>query len=294
MSQLQDEITGSSVAAEIVMLRAAANKSILIVEGGTDWRLMSVFVDLEVCDIVISFGRDNALEALTELRLKSFIGILCILDIDYLDHFGKLPRGEEIVFTDEHDMEIMLIRSSAFDRLLAEMGSRDKLESLRVHGNDLREMTRDAGHEIGILRMFSQRDELNLTFSDLRYRFVDRTNLSVNVSTMIDEVYNLSGRTCARKEGLIRDIAEFKSLVYDIWRICSGHDLTAILGRALRSVFGNESAQSTKVNEIESKLRMAFGLVDFRATRMFRAIVDWERANAPYVVLRDDVRGGPI
>ena len=49
--------------------------------------------------------------------------------------------------------------------------------------------------------------------------------------------------------------------------------------------------QSTKAEEIESKLRMAFSLDDFRATKLFGLIVDWERANVPYVVLQDDVRG---
>ena len=81
---LQDEITASSVAAEIVLLRAAARKTILIVEGGTDERLMSVFVDPGQCDIVISNGKDNALGALAVMRHRKVVGILCILDTDYL------------------------------------------------------------------------------------------------------------------------------------------------------------------------------------------------------------------
>jgi hypothetical protein len=294
MSQLQDEITGSGVAAEIVMLRAAANKSILIVEGGTDWRLMSVFSDHDKCDIVISYGRDNALEALTELRANAMLGIICILDRDYLELFAQMPEGDEIVFTDEHDIEVMLIKSSAFDRLLAEMGSRDKLGALRARGIDLRELIRDAGHEIGLLRFMSHRDGLNLKFARLKYRFVNRADLAVDVSDMIDEVYNSSGRTCARKTELILDIAELKSLKLDIWTMCSGHDLTAIVGMALRALFGNETAQATKAEEIESKLRMAFGLHDFRATKLFRAIINWEQANVPFVVLCNDVRGGAI
>jgi hypothetical protein len=175
MSLLQDdEITANSVAAEIVMLRAAAQKSILIVEGGTDERLMSVFVDFNLCDVVISYGRDNALEALSELRLRVIPGILCILDLDYLELLEQVPEGNEIVFTDEHDIEVMLIKSSAFDRLLAEMGSSKKLQALRARGVDLRHIVRDAGHELGILRLLSQKDELNLTFRKLTYSFVDK------------------------------------------------------------------------------------------------------------------------
>jgi hypothetical protein len=63
---------------------------------------------------------------------------------------------------------------------------------------------------------------------------------------------------------------------------------------SLRALFGNETAQATKAEEIESKLRMAFGLHDFRATKLFQAIINWERANVPFVVLRNEVRGGAI
>jgi hypothetical protein len=293
MSLLQNEITASSVAAEIVMLRAAARKSILMVEGGTDERLMSVFADPGVCDLVISYGRENALEALAELRLRAIPGIICILDLDYLEFLDQKPEGDELVFTDDHDIEVMLIRSSAFDRLLAEMGSRPKLQALRAHGVDLRQKVRDAGHGIGIFRLLSEMDELNLTFRKLTYSFVDRASLSVDVSGMIDEVYNCSQRRCDKKDELIKAIASWKTKPHDAWRMCSGHDLTAILGKALLSLFGNNSTQSTKSEEIESKLRMAFSADDFRATRIFTAIVEWETVNAPFLILRAHVRAVP-
>ena len=287
---LQDEITASSVVAEIVLLRAAALKTILIVEGGTDERLLSVFVDDTQCDTVISYGKPNALQAREMARHKNIPGLLCILDTDYLEFLGALPKDDDVIFTDEHDIEIMLIKSSAFDRLLAEMGSQEKLQTIRNRGADPREIIRDSGHDLGIFRLLSLRDGLNLTFHNLRYGFIHRRSFAVNLSDMIDEVFNSSMRRCENREALTRAIAEWRAKPHDAWRVCSGHDLTAILGRALLALFGSQSAQATRRDEIESKLRMAFSGEDLRATQLFVAVLHWEKSNQPFLVWRQSIR----
>ncbi len=287
---LQDEVTASSVAAEIVLLRAAARKTILIVEGGTDERLLSVFVDGAECDIVISYGKDNALKALAIARQNYMAGVLCILDRDYLAFLDALPDDDDVIFTDEHDIEAMLIKSSAFDRLLAEMGSQEKLQEILSRGGNLREMIRDTAHDIGIFRLLSLKDGLNLTFHNLRYSFIHRRSLAVNVSEMIDEVFNSSMRRCESKAAIMKAITDWKAKPYDPWRICSGHDLTAILGRALLTLFGSHSTQATRRDEIESRLRIAFSAEDLRATNLFIAVVQWEQANPPFLVWRQSIR----
>ena len=88
----------------------------------------------------------------------------------------------------------------------------------------------------------------------------------------------------------MRAIAELKAKPHDAWRVCSGHDLTAILGRALLTLFGTHSAQTTKREEIESKLRMAFSGEGLRVTRLFHAVVQWEDANQPFLVWRQSIR----
>jgi hypothetical protein len=213
-----------------------------------------------------------------------------ILDTDYLEFLDDVPNAPDIILTDEHDVEIMLIRSPAFDRLLAEMGSAPKLQALRAKGLDLRQMIRDAGHDLGVLRFLSLAKPLDLTFRKIHYRFVDRSTLAVDVSEMIDEVYNSSQRKCSNKSAIVQEIADQKTAAYDPWRMCCGHDLTAILGKALLSVFGTNSTQVTRVAEIESRLRMAFSMQDLRATKLFEAVVAWERANVPYLIWASAVR----
>ena len=105
---LQDELLRAASSLKS-FCSAAARKTILIIEGGTDERLLSVFVDDAQCDIVIAYGKPNALQALEMTRCKDIPGILCILDTDYLEFLGTLPKDDDIIFTDEHDLEVMLI-----------------------------------------------------------------------------------------------------------------------------------------------------------------------------------------
>jgi hypothetical protein len=210
--------------------------------------------------------------------------------VDYLEFLDMLPKDDDVIFADEHDIEIMLIKSSAFDRLIAEMGSQEKLQQVRNRGADLREVIRDTGHDIGIFRLVSLRDGLNLTFKNLRYGFIHRRSLAVNLPDMIDEVFNNSMRRCEDQDALMKAIADWKARPHDAWRVCSGHDLTAILGRALLALFGTQSAQATRRDEIESKLRMAFSAEDLRRTRLFVAVLRWENANRPSLVWRQSIR----
>src|SRR5258707_9154382 len=119
-SRIEDEIDPSTVAAEVVMLRAASNNTILVLEGPTDERLFVNFIEPGQCEIVIAHGRHNALEALAILRSRSLSGVLCIVDRDFDPILGGDPSTEDILITDDHDLEATIFRSSAFDRVLYE------------------------------------------------------------------------------------------------------------------------------------------------------------------------------
>jgi hypothetical protein len=50
------------------------------------------------------------------------------VDADFDRIEGRTPPSANLVFTDLHDLECMLIRSTAFDALLSEFGSSEKLQ----------------------------------------------------------------------------------------------------------------------------------------------------------------------
>jgi len=112
------------IASEALMLRASALKTILLVEGTSDDKLLGSFVDKAEYDVVIAYGKVNLLEALEILRRKDAEGIVCLVDADFSRIDGAVIADKDIVVTEFHDLEVSLFHSSAFDRVLSELGSR--------------------------------------------------------------------------------------------------------------------------------------------------------------------------
>jgi hypothetical protein len=146
-------IDGASVVAEIEMLRILQNNAVLIVEGPSDERFLGNFIDGDTCEIVIAWGADNSLSALDIARGRRLTGICCVLDRDYREFLCLMIDDPDVVFTDEHDIEMIMVRSPALTRVFAELGSRQKLREAERKGIDLREFILEAVYVVGVLRL---------------------------------------------------------------------------------------------------------------------------------------------
>ena len=278
---LENEIDAAMVAAEAVMLRSESDRTILIVEGPTDQSVYVNFIDQMACEIVIAHGRDNAIEALAILNSRQFCRVLCIVDLDYSHLLNRPVAGNGVFLTDDHDLETMIIRSSAFDRVLREYGSRIKITE---HSKSICE----AAHPIGILRFYSLNTGKKLVFENIKYTFVDRRTLAINVEHMIRTIYNNSRISLKSQE--FRDVACYVARKskgsHNVWHMCCGHDLTAMLGKSLQSLFGTRRAIEIDAASVERVLRLAYSFDDFRKTQLHEQIRLWEENNAPHHCLK--------
>jgi hypothetical protein len=285
-SPLLSDSDAATIAAEIVMLRnAIVDKTILILEGPSDEKLLGNFIREERCEIVISWGCENALGAMQILRQRTLAGVLCIVDSDYDEFLGKSNAATDVLLTDEHDLETMLIRSKAFDKVLRELASNSKLANLTAQRLDARLLLRDAIHPLGILRLYSLSQSLYLKFEGLRFRFLDRKTMKSDVVAMVKEVYANSQKVKQSYDEDYSFISYWQSKEHDPWRMCCGHDLAVALGKALQSFMGTQNAGNVSSDQIESRLRLAYRPADFRNTKLFEHIRAWEKSNAPFVCL---------
>ncbi|MDB9417470.1 hypothetical protein PN487_12915 [Microcystis aeruginosa CS-556/03] len=77
----------------------------------------------------------------------------------------------------------MLIKSAAFDKLLKERGSEEKIAAF---SKDIRETLLKLGQEIGKLRLLSLRNKLDLKFEGLKFgKFIDKEKLSIDIDKLI-------------------------------------------------------------------------------------------------------------
>lgn len=92
----------------------------MLVEGSKDARVYRNLVDEERCNAVPAGNKRNALEALALLRRSGERGVLAVVDADFTALTGAVAADPDVIATDAHDLEGMLLRSQALSKLLVE------------------------------------------------------------------------------------------------------------------------------------------------------------------------------
>jgi len=177
----------------------------------------------------------------------------------------------------------MLLNSFALDKVIAELGSEEKLIKF---GRDVRTALLEAGMLVGYLRWISQRDGLNLTFNGIKFsEFINKQTLEIDESSFIKEVNNKSQAFSIKSEDIQQRITNLKSNSHDPWQVCCGHDLVEILSIGLRKAIG--STDRIESNSLECSLRLAYEEAYFLKTQIYLSICIWESNNQPFKVLRN-------
>ena len=192
--------------------------SFLIVEGRDDRLFFEQFVDRQYCWVIVADGKQNVADVVGILETDVFPGVAGVVDAD-LDHMGGIrPTSGNIILLETVDLEALLIRSTALDRILVELGSMDKIAGF---GASIREHLLAVALPIGCLRLHSRRVGLNLTFRGLRYgRCIEEASLMLDVSGLIREVRNRSQRFDLQSQDVAREIDIIKGSVEDKWLVC--------------------------------------------------------------------------
>jgi Protein of unknown function (DUF4435) len=281
-------VTPHAIANEVRMKRSQFAGSFIIVEGDSDARVYKRLVDLEACRVINGQNRDNVVRAMQILDDDGFEGVLGIVDADYsvLDEVDD-PNAN-ILRTDEHDLELMLIRSPALDKLIAELGSPGKIEALEANLNtDIRSLLLSQAEVVGYLRWMAGRERLDLRFDGLDFgRFVDKSTMRVTEERLVREVRNHSGRLDLRVDEMIAKVNELRKLEVDVWQVCCGHDVVEILSVGLRRLLGTHNSSEVQPVFLEKSLRLAYEESYFSDTGLRRRIHDWEQRTARFRVLR--------
>jgi len=179
-------------------------------------------------------------------------------------------------------MEMMLIKSAAFDKLLKERGSEEKIAAF---SKDIRETLLKLGQEIGKLRLLSLRNELNLKFEGLNFsKFIDKKNLSIDIDKLIISIKNHSQKLSLDEQQIKQDLSVISDENHDPWQLCCGHDFISILASALWKVLGTWNANDLKKEDLERELRLAYELSYFYQTQIYTLMVNWQSNHHPYKI----------
>lgn len=103
---------------------------------------------------------------------------------------------------------------------------------------------------------------------------------------IVDADFDLLDAIPASSLNIIRgDCHDMEASQHDLWQVCNGHDLTAVLSIGLRRAIGSQPPAVVGVEEIGRALRLACEAVDFTVSALYRAMRAWEQRNRPFQVL---------
>ncbi len=269
--------------------------SFLLVEGETDKKLFEGFIEPTKCYISIAYGKEKAIEIVSILERSNFSGVLAIVDADFDILEAKYSNLLNLIFTDTHDIEIMMIEAPSFEKFLREYGSEEKISNFtRKFGHDIRSLIVERTLPIGYLRWISLRENLSFDFQKLEFgKFVNKDTLEVDVQKLIGILQarlrasgEVSKRHICTDKAIQEKIEQLASASHHHSQVCCGHDVVSLLSIGLRKALGSHNANSMDADHIEASLRLAFEQIHFEKTQLYSSIRDWEEANEPFSILK--------
>lgn len=274
---MQAYITPQTVANQARMRNPKdKTKTRVFIEGDDDYRIFQNLISADGCILIPSTGKTNALGAVQLLRKEGWKGVIALVDKDFDELSGVDVSGPDSVVTDEHDAELMIIRSPALQKLLVE-------HDLGNTADDLRRDLLNAARPVGYLRWISIQKNLRLNFDDLTFEeFVDTKTLEVSLDQCLEAVIR-NTRGCRVNRGALE--AELRAKLggsHDLWHVCCGHDVVALLAIHV----GLHCNLRVHPPMMARSLRLAFEFSHFKLTRLYAAITEWEQRNAGWRILR--------
>uniref|UniRef100_UPI00403ECFE0 DUF4435 domain-containing protein n=1 Tax=Microcoleus sp. TaxID=44472 RepID=UPI00403ECFE0 len=285
-SGMREYITPNYIANQIRLLRNQpqyTEHSFLIAEGDTDARLWKNLVDSTKCRVEIAHNKDNAVQVLNILEKDNFAGVLAVVDADFWILEGVVKCSPNLLLTDTHDLETMLLKSPALEKVLLEHGSEAKINNF---AKDIRQTLLESAKIVGYLRWASLKFNYCLKFEGLAFnKFVDDKTLALNESKLFQTVKNNSQKPGLDEPESRANMDSLKTNTQDMWYICCGHDMISILSIALCKALGSCNSKEVEPNVLEKYLRVAYESAHFRETKLYRSIQRWEQTNKPFQVL---------
>jgi hypothetical protein len=276
-----------------------SRKGFLLVEGKDDFQLFSRFIDRSRCFIDFAGDKQRVIKSISILESQNQVGVLGIVDAEFDILLGRGPTSPNIVFTDSHDIEAMIISSRSYDDYIESLVPRDKLEVGQRIAMKVRKYVVQIARPVGMLRYISDFNRLYLSLNGFN-NFIDQVKYELMIDDLIYEAIRLSRRdkpSASEVTEIRHELEKVSSAMLQTheWYFYRGHDLTELTVWAITAVFKREFPDydlETKLvghadtrRNVEMNLRRTYDSRYFRATNLYVSIRSWETKNSPYQVL---------
>ena len=284
--------TPNEIVAELRMSRVdAPSVTFVLLEGPTDKKFWAEYI-AEHCRLFHTGGKDKAVEALQIImKRKTLRGVAAILDPDYwLIEQSDMLNLENLLVGDVPDLELMLITSPAFEKVLRHTIAMDAISEF---SETLRNKALRLAMEYGCFRLINLRhSEYNLSFNRVSFaEVIDHKTLQLDRDLVAEKLVKSSAKVT--KPQLLKQLASLSEEYAPNIKLCRGHDVLSIIAYILPILFksttkvdlSGKSKIQTRSRELSRTLRMAYEYGYFTETSLFSRIREWESDNPPYRII---------
>jgi hypothetical protein len=265
----------------MLMSRSAFGGSLLVLEGDEDakfWKTRTT--SPSACQLVLAGNKRTAVGSVVKIYALNQTGVLAIVDDDYDSVLGLPLPSANIICTGTCDIEALMLRSTALESLLRELGNDTKISQIeQMEGRTIREAFLSRALIFGQLRYLNALNNWNVSFERMSpYRFVDPSTWVVQRAAILLEICRQVPRLLVAE--LENHLASLEA--YDLWSLLHGKDSLSVLAVGLRSAIGN---CQHPIDRLSMMLRLAFNSAMFQGTSLHCNVRTWETANLPFKVL---------
>ena len=284
--------------ANSILQRSRFKGAYVIVEGNNDYTLYRKLVDDKLCKVETAFGNANVINVIEELEKRGFKDAIGLIDADFRVLDNDIPRHPNIFISDEHDLELMIFKSAAFDTLIAHYAQQALVDQYKSENEnkELREIFLRLAAPLGYLKWANKKSSLGLVFKPLQ-EDGNPLNISDFISSssaafagnerMVEVVLNYTrGKSYpfTTKENALVKMQEQEQKNPDLYHLCNGHDVINIVCISLRRKLGRISANDLPPHRLETELIFAYDSRHFEKTKLFQKIRSWEQTSGKGVL----------
>lgn len=252
----------------------------VIVEGKTDQALYKKFVNGKVCEFRFVNGKESVVDLVckisSEVMNKKIIGII---DKDY-DWLVPIQRTGLYCITDNHDIEIMMYQTNAFQYVLNEFGVNHQFPQKSLNASQICNEILNIIKNIGYLRILNKIEDWHWDFAsddDKKPRMdkvCDLDSMQYNGdSILFDCLQSMNAHLKQDKKTVLQKINMEKTKSYELKDVVQGHDFSRLLVEGLKHKWGNDTYTC---KEIERTLRANYSYEDFKHTQMYITLQSFE------------------
>ena len=278
--------TPAVLSSEILLKSSDYAGWFILLEGDFDQRFWASRVNPSHLKLINCVGKPNLLGTFSLLISKNQAQrIVGLADKDYDEILDRLGHFSQLIYTDENDLDVTLLRcpssgiEPAMEKILRESVDESKRQLFETGiADSVAEHLRKMAASYGVLRLINAQLQSGVDFDLLPIRhnkFLDHSVLQQRLaelhSAFVDET-NKVGKVQLTTYDLVEKIElHRRSGLFSGWALVQGHDLMQLLATAINS---NALKHKTQASE-ESLARDLCVMIhknDLKTTAMYQGL----------------------